>query len=547
MNIKEMMKIPSLKDSTLLAGQGGMNNLINSVNVLEALDIENWGRAGEVILTSFFALNDLNSKELNSFFQKMKEIGISAIIIKIDRLVTKIPDKIIELCNELSIPLIKINKTVKYESIILDILGPIINKNAYLLDKYYTVHSELTNLAMTVPSIEGILFEFKKMINKDITIINVDKNTEVSTNPLLSDVTILGNKKIISQNYTYFKYERKEVIYNNTNPKITGSQIRVPIPYLGFNDYELIIHELDKEINSEDFMVLENAVKFLQMELLKKYSISQNIFQQKNNIIGDLINDRIYDKKDIDEVLESFDLHKYNNYQIVLIKLYQKDKNAILNKHLMSPILMQIRNRFKLAFKSMAFLERSDRVVFIFNFNENNNDSTIKSIEKIMESISDNNIFKDYYYKISISNIVRRYDLPKANKEALDTQKVLNLFHHSNKIFNYEDLGIYKIFLETDNLINVERFISPKITEFKKKYPQLFETLEVFLNSNQSYLSTAEKLFLHPKTVRYRIDKIKDLLNLDFNDQEEILQIQVSSRLFKLKNQEDNKWLKKII
>lgn len=539
MNIKEMMKIPSLKDATLLSGQDGINNLINSVNVLEALDIENWGRAGEVILTSFFALNDLNNNELNSFFKKMKEIGISAIIIKIDRLVTNIPNEIIKLCNELEIPLIKINKTVKYESIILDILGPIINRNAYLLDKYYTVHSELTNLAMTVPSIEGILYEFKKMINKDITIINVDRNTEVSTNPLLSNVTILGDKQIINPTYTYFKYQRKTVIYNNTSPKITASQIRVPIPYLGFNDYELIVHELEKEINSEDFMVLENAVKFLQMELLNKYSISQNIFQQKNNIIGDLINDRIYDKKDIDEILESFGLDKYNNYQIVLIKLYQKDRQASLEKISMSPILIKIRNRFKLAFKSMAFLERSDRVVFIFNFSEKNNNSTLKSIENIMDSLENNDIFKDFYYKISISNIVKRYDLPKANKEALDTQKVLNLFHNSNKIFHYEELGIYKIFLETNNLTNVERFISPKINDFREKHPQLFETLEVFLNSNQSYLATSEKLFLHPKTVRYRIDKIKNLLNLDFNDQEEILQIQVASRLFKLKNQED--------
>lgn len=539
MNIKEMMKIPSLKDAILLSGQDGINNLINSVNVLEALDIENWGRAGEVILTSFFALNDLNNNELNSFFKKMKEIGISAIIIKIDRLVTNIPNEIIKLCNELEIPLIKINKTVKYESIILDILGPIINRNAYLLDKYYTVHSELTNLAMTVPSIEGILYEFKKMINKDITIINVDRNTEVSTNPLLSNVTILGDKQIINPTYTYFKYQRKTVIYNNTSPKITASQIRVPIPYLGFNDYELIVHELEKEINSEDFMVLENAVKFLQMELLNKYSISQNIFQQKNNIIGDLINDRIYDKKDIDEILESFGLDKYNNYQIVLIKLYQKDRQSSLEKISMSPILIKIRNRFKLAFKSMAFLERSDRVVFIFNFSEKNNNSTLKSIENIMDSLENNDIFKDFYYKISISNIVKRYDLPKANKEALDTQKVLNLFHSSNKIFHYEELGIYKIFLETNNLTNVERFISPRINDFRKKHPQLFETLEVFLNSNQSYLATSEKLFLHPKTVRYRIDKIKNLLNLDFNDQEEILQIQVASRLFKLKNQED--------
>ncbi|WP_315118202.1 PucR family transcriptional regulator [uncultured Clostridium sp.] len=541
MNIEEMLKIPSLKSSILLAGKNGIDNPINSVNVLEALDIENWGRFGEVILTSFFALQNLKDDELDLFFNKLKNIGISALIIKIDRLVTKIPEKIILLCDKHSIPLVKISKDVKYESIILEILGPIINRNVYLLNKYYDVHGELTNLAMTVPSIEGILLKFKNMINRDVSLINTARNTEVTTNSKLSDITILNTKEVLNETYMYFKYERKKVIYNLTNPKITGSQIRVPIPHLGFNEYELIIHELEREINSEDFMVLENAVKFLQMELLKKYSISQSLFQQKNNIIGDLLNNRIYERKDIDEVLESFNLDKYNNYEIVLIKLYQKDKSNNLNKNLMLPILMQIRNRFKLAFDPIAFLERSDRIVFIFNFNNNQNGINLKHIEKIMDSLVVNNVLKDFYYRISISSKVEKYDIPKANKEVLDVQKVLNLFHNSNKILPYEELGIYKMFLETDNLGNLEKFISPRINKFRQDYPQLFETLEVFLNSNQSYIATSEKLFLHPKTVRYRIDKIKDILNTELTDQEEILQIQVSSRLFKLKDQEEIK------
>ncbi len=536
-----MLKIPSLKSSILLAGKNGIDNPINSVNVLEALDIENWGRFGEVILTSFFALQNLKDDELDLFFNKLKNIGISALIIKIDRLVTKIPEKIILLCDKHSIPLVKISKDVKYESIILEILGPIINRNVYLLNKYYDVHGELTNLAMTVPSIEGILLKFKNMINRDVSLINTARNTEVTTNSKLSDITILNTKEVLNETYMYFKYERKKVIYNLTNPKITGSQIRVPIPHLGFNEYELIIHELEREINSEDFMVLENAVKFLQMELLKKYSISQSLFQQKNNIIGDLLNNRIYERKDIDEVLESFNLDKYNNYEIVLIKLYQKDKSNNLNKNLMLPILMQIRNRFKLAFDPIAFLERSDRIVFIFNFNNNQNGINLKHIEKIMDSLVVNNVLKDFYYRISISSKVEKYDIPKANKEVLDVQKVLNLFHNSNKILPYEELGIYKMFLETDNLGNLEKFISPRINKFRQDYPQLFETLEVFLNSNQSYIATSEKLFLHPKTVRYRIDKIKDILNTELTDQEEILQIQVSSRLFKLKDQEEIK------
>ncbi|MBI6871137.1 PucR family transcriptional regulator [Clostridium aciditolerans] len=541
MNIKAVLKTQSLNGSKVIAGKDGLLNEIYGVNVLEALDIENWGKFGEVILTSYFALHNLSDSELDSFFEKIHTIGISAIIIKLDRLVHQIPSKIIELCNKHSIPLIQINKEVKYESIILDILEPIIDKNVYLLNKYYEVHSELTSLALKIPSIEEMLYEFKKMILRDVSFINSAKGTEISTNPKLSDVTILGKSEVLNEKYMQFNYERYDVIYNTSNQKKAGTQIRVHISYLEFNDYELIIHEESDPIDSEDFMVIENAVKFLQMELLKKYVISQSLFQQKNNIISDLLNDRLYDRKDIDDVLESLEISSCKFYQLILIKLYQVDENKNLDKNLMLPILSRIRNKFKLMFKDMAFLEKSDRIVFIFNFNDDKDSINIDNIEKIMQALVENNLFKDYYYRISISSKVERADIPKANKEVLDTQKILRSFHNSNKILSYEELGIYKLFLESNSLNELQKFIPPKISKFVLEYPQLFETLKIFLDSNQSYITASEKLFLHPKTVRYRIDKTKAILNIELTDPEEILQIQVASRLFKLIEQEEHK------
>lgn len=536
MNIKDILKIKSLEESKLIAGKSGILNEINGVNVLEAIDIENWGRSGEVILTSFFALQNLNDRELDLFFDKLHTIGISAIIIKTDRLVNQIPNKIIELCDQHLIPLLQIGKGVKYESIILEILGPIINKNVTLLNKYYEVHSELTRLALKMPSMVEILHEFKKMILHDVSLINSAKGIEISTNPELCDVTIMSTSEVLNERYMHFKYERKEVVYNGTNPKTVGKQIRVRIPYLGFDDYELIIHELPDPISSEDFMVIENGVKFLQMELLKKYVVSQNLFQQKNNITSDLLNDRLYEKKDVDEVLESLKISSHKYYQVILVKLYQRDENKNLEQNLILQTLRQIRNRFKLNYNDIAFLEKTDRIVFILNFDTNQNGFTVDSIEKIMNSLVENHLFKEFYYSISISSKVDKSAIPKANHEVLDTQKVLRLFPPSNKILPYEELGIYKLFLESESLGELEKFISPRINKFRLDYPQLFETLSVFLDTNQSYTLTSERLFLHPKTVRYRIDKIKDVLGTEFTNPEEILQIQVASRLFKLIN-----------
>lgn len=534
LNIKDLLKMNSLHGAKLLAAKDEILNEITGVNILEATDITNWGRSGEVIITSFFALQNLSDNELDIFFEKLRNLGISAIIIKIDRLVHQIPNVIIALCDKHLIPLLQINKEVKYESIILEILGPIINEKVNLLNKYYEVHSELTSLALKMPSMDEILSEFKKMIACDISLVNLTKNTETSTNPQLSNVTILSSTEVATKDYMHFKYERKEVIYNDTTQKKTGKQIHVRIPHLGYYNYELVIHELLNQISLSDFMVLENGVKFLQMELLRKYVISQNLFQQKNNIISDLLNGRLYEKKDIDEVLESLNLHRYPNYQITLINLQQRDENKTLDTNLISKTLRQIRIKIKSCFKDIVFLEKLDRIVFILNFDDTKAGFTTDAIEKIMNSLSEHSLFKDIYYYVSISSKADKSDIPNANREVLDTQKVLRLFHNTNKILPYEELGIYKLFLDPNSLNNLKSFIPPKITKFRDEYPLLFETLKTFLDTNQSYNLTSEKLFLHPKTVRYRIEKIKTILDIDFLNPEELLQIQIASRLFKL-------------
>jgi purine catabolism regulator len=534
MNIKDILKMQTLYGAKLIAGNNGILNEITGVNVLEATDIANWGRHGEVLLTSFFALHNLSESELEVFFEKLHNIGISAVIIKIDRLVTHIPNKIVELCDQHAIPLVQINKDVKYESIILEILGPIINKNMNLLNKYYEVHSELTKLALKMPSMDEILREFKLMILRDVSLVNSTKGFEISTNQELSNITIVGTSEVLTEKYVHFKYERKDVIYNDTNPKITGQQIRVHIPHLGYDDYELVIHELPEQVSLEDFMVIENGVKFLQMELLRKYVISQNLFQQKNNIISDLLNDRLYEEKDINEVLESLTINKHMYYQVMLIKLYPRDEKKNANKDLMPQTLRQIRLKFKDSFKDIVFLERLDVVVFILNFNDANVGLAPRSIEKTMNTLIHNNVFKDFYYNVSISSKVEKLNIPQANREVLDTEKILRLFHTPNNILPYEELGVYKLFLDSNNLSDLKKFISPRIANFRYQYPLLFETLQTFLDTNQNYILTSEKLFLHPKTVRYRIDKVKTILTVDFANPEELLQIQIASRLFKL-------------
>ena len=58
-----------------------------------------------------------------------------------------------------------------------------------------------------------------------------------------------------------------------------------------------------------------------------------------------------------------------------------------------------------------------------------------------------------------------------------------------------------------------------------QKNGELINTLECFLNNNQSLKKTSEILFVHYRTVSYRLQKITEITNMDFNNATEMLGI----------------------
>ncbi len=129
LTVKELLDFDSLKDASILTKNAGLDHNITGIMVVEGPDIENWGREGELLLSSYYALKDLSKDELSEFFTKAHHLKISGLIIKIDRLVGSIPSYISDLCEKNDIPLIQIPKQTQYEPILLDVTGTMIQNN----------------------------------------------------------------------------------------------------------------------------------------------------------------------------------------------------------------------------------------------------------------------------------------------------------------------------------------------------------------------------------------------------------------------------------
>jgi sugar diacid utilization regulator len=86
---------------------------------------------------------------------------------------------------------------------------------------------------------------------------------------------------------------------------------------------------------------------------------------------------------------------------------------------------------------------------------------------------------------------------------------------------NFEETGAYRLLLSsmTDNPAELRSFheetVAP-LLEYDEQYEtELVRTLETFLDENGNVAQTAQRLFTHRHTIRYRLERVKELTELD--------------------------------
>lgn len=127
--------------------------------------------------------------------------------------------------------------------------------------------------------------------------------------------------------------------------------------------------------------------------------------------------------------------------------------------------------------------------------------------------------YSDMLY-IGIGSICNSlYDVRHSYSQAM---KSIRLCTKENGIIDYHELGFPRIVLNTTNeedLKEYATFTLGKIIEHDKKNETNFlKTLEAYIMCNGSISKTATQLYIHRNTCIYRMEKIKELFRIDYDD-----------------------------
>jgi purine catabolism regulator len=105
-------------------------------------------------------------------------------------------------------------------------------------------------------------------------------------------------------------------------------------------------------------------------------------------------------------------------------------------------------------------------------------------------------------------------------------------------VTHYEDLGLFRVVSLAESPASLQRFcqdaIGPLLAYDEEHGTDLVKTLRAYLEQSQNLAQTAKELHVHYNTLRYRLDRIREVLGDVLDNQQQRLTIEVALQFYRL-------------
>lgn len=123
-------------------------------------------------------------------------------------------------------------------------------------------------------------------------------------------------------------------------------------------------------------------------------------------------------------------------------------------------------------------------------------------------------------------------DVKSSRREAAEAVKVALVSDTEERIFFYKEQGIYTFISKVTDSRFLDDYVVKNIGKLidadEINNGSLCETLESFLNHNCNVKETAQSLIIHRNTLNYRLNKIRELLGVDFENLDTCLELKLA-------------------
>ena len=543
--VRKLLESEQFPKMKLLCGEKGLDLEVKGIRIIEIEDMERYLTGGEILITSFQVYLSCSDREVEQHFEDLVKSDISGFIVKKRKEYDPTGRRLSLLekhCKKYEIPLVEISEDSYYWGIIRYVMIQVFDKDTARLKYFKITHDSFNTFILknngSSNTASDIIKFLSIMIENPVVLYYGDLNCMVSTNSdnsklILSDEIQPYKPNII----TKFQYMKQ----------MKGSCVQYVVKFAILSEVEIYITitEENRELTELDYMAIENAIINLQYGFLSEFAQNEVKKTYQRDLIHNILNG-LLSSKEMTEAAAQLGMKESDTYRVVDFHTIKKNVQRKYTKEQLHEVGVIVGELTYLLPDALIY-RNMDQIVMIQQVDSNQTELEYqKEMEEVEDVIQRSILYrkKDTDFQIGIGKSVEGYQrLKESYHEASRAIKYIDIIRlvtgdKNKSVVHYSNLGFFQIFGKVDDMTELERCIPETL---KKLYlyddehkGELITTLQMYLRNNQSIKKTADAMFVHYRTISYRLEKIKQISGINFDDANEVLAVSNGLIIYKM-------------
>jgi purine catabolism regulator len=552
--VREATTFGGFTEATLVGGAQGLDRQIEWVRVMETPETPSRLRQGDLLLTTGFPVKDDPAAQIE-LVDTVSRSGGCGVVVKLGRYIDEVPGEMIEEAERLALPLFTIGQEVPWTDLMEPLLERIINAEHWRLKRSLDIHRRFTDLVLDGKGVNEICRTLAELLDSGVSVEDASFHLLAHVSGTTSDP---HRRETIARHGTpprvlydpQIQRVLREVAESRRPMKVPAfphlgmNRERIIAPILAANQLLGVISILDHPPDNEElvFMAVEQAALVMALALIKEREVAEVESRVRGEYLDDLVQGTFGDDAAAQRrarhlgyplpgrhVLLVVDIDDFRGF----IRARQIGEDAI--QALKREFLRRVSGVIRGAYARALVGARSDSVMALLPLGLDAQDQ-LPRVQTLGQQVRD--VIADWRPGFTISvGYSAPVDAPSgvltAHREVRAVLDTLARFKRWSQVVAVPELGLTGLLagVSDDRLVEfVNRHLGPLVEHDRARGGNLIPTLKAYLEAGEQQ-AAARRLRVHPNTLRYRLDRIREISDAELDDAETRLNLAVALRV----------------
>ena len=555
-SVEEAMSFGAFSAASLVAGGGGLQRRIEWVRVMETPETVRRMRPRELLLTTAYPIRHDRDAQVR-LIAEMAEIEAAGLVVKLGLYLDELPEGMAAEADRHALPLFTLPRDIPWPDLMDPLLERIINAEHWRLKRSLDIHRRFADLVLDGKGVNEICRTLAELLDGAVTIEDATFHLLAHTGDAHPDP---HRRETIARQGTPRRVlfdpqiqallrdleRRRAPVKVPPFPHVGMQSERIVTPILAANQVLGYITVIDNPPHSEElaFMAIEQAALVAAMALTKEREVAEVEGRVRGDYLDELIHATYGDEATAQRRARHLGYPQQGLHVLVVVDI--DDFRGFLEGQQLSEDAIQALKR--------EYLRRVSAVVRAAHHNallQLSSDSVLALLPigtedvpaghphalgvQIQEAIG---AWKPgFTVSIGYSAAVGMpAGIATAHREVRGVLDTLARFRRQGQVVAASELGLTGLLAGVDDerlIAFAARHLGALVDHDRARRGPLLSTLRAFLETGEQQ-AAARQLRVHPNTLRYRLDRIREVTHCDLDDPETRLNLSVALRVHDL-------------